>query len=91
MIYSFVCPIPCNHETKVFAEDEDDATMKLVMAGALRCRNAKYLCHCEKAQRNMYRISEENLKKIVRTCMREEPGKQEDYHRILAALYEQVS
>ena len=88
MIYSFVCPIPCDHETKVHAKNEDDATIKLVMAGALRCRNAKYLCRCEKAQRNMYRMSEENLKKIVRTCMQEEPEKQEDCHRILAVLNE---
>ncbi|HLA28657.1 MAG TPA: hypothetical protein VJZ49_12265 [Syntrophales bacterium] len=87
MTFSFVCPVPCSHEIRVYAENDDDALIELMVAGALRCRNTKYRCHCEKAQRDMPPISEEKLKQIVKTCMREEDEKQEGYNGILASLY----
>jgi predicted house-cleaning NTP pyrophosphatase (Maf/HAM1 superfamily) len=91
MIFSFTCPVPCNHEIKVDAKNDDDASIKLMTAGALRCRNAKYLCHCEKTQRNMSQISEEKLKKIVRTCMQEEHEEPEGYNGIFISSYESAS
>lgn len=87
MTYSFVCPIPCNNEIRVYSENGDDAAIELITAGALRCRNTKYRCHCEKAQRDMSPISEEKLKQIVRICMWEESEKQEGHNGILVSLY----
>lgn len=87
MTYSFVCPIPCNHEIRVYAENEDDAAMELIRAGALRCRNASYRCRCEKIKHDMSPIPGENLKRIVRTCIREEREEQEDCNGIPASLH----
>ena len=72
MTYSFSCPIPCNHDILIDAENDNDATIRFIMEGAFRCRNAKYHCHCEKAQHRFPPMSEEQLKKIVKTCLREE-------------------
>lgn len=74
MTHSFVCPIPCNHEIRVSAKNDDHAVIDLIEAGALRCRNIKYRCRCEKAQHDMSPISEQELKQIVRICMLFEPG-----------------
>lgn len=87
MTYSFECPFPCNYEIRVDAINNEDAVIKLITAGAIRCRNIKYRCHCEKAQHDMLPISDEKLKQIVRTCMRGEHEKQEDYNGILASLH----
>jgi len=72
MTYSFACPVPCNYEIKVDAEDSDDAIKKIIMAGAIRCRNINNRCYCEKANHHMPPIKEEQLRNIVRLCMKEE-------------------
>jgi hypothetical protein len=72
MTYSFACPVPCNYEIKVDAKNGDDAINKIIMAGAIRCRNIKNRCHCEKANHNMPPIKEEQLRNIVQLCMKEE-------------------
>lgn len=80
MTYSFICPAPCNNKIVVYADNDDDAASKLVKAGALRCRNDKYRCHCEHAWQDMQSISEENLKNIVMMCMQEEQEQSNDYN-----------
>ena len=87
MTYSLTCPAPCDHEIRVDAENDDEAVNKLLTAGAFRCRNAKYRCHCKMAPHNMSPVSEEELKRMVRVCMCEEQGKQEDYNGVLARLH----
>jgi hypothetical protein len=72
MTYSFSCPVPCTYEIKVDATNGDDAINKIIIAGAMSCRNINNRCHCEKASHNMPPIKEEQLKNIVRLCMREE-------------------
>ena len=75
MIYSFVCPVPCNYKIRVDAKNDDDAIKKIIMAGAIRCRNVRNQCHCEKANHNMPPMKEEQLRNIVRLCMKEECDK----------------
>jgi len=72
--YSFVCPVPCSREIRVEAKDNLDAVDKIIMAGAISCRNGKNQCFCEKAQFSMPPIPEEQLKSIVSLCMREGNG-----------------
>jgi hypothetical protein len=72
MTYSFACPVPCNYKIKVNAINGDDAINKIIMAGAISCRNSNNRCHCKKANHNMPPIKEEQLRNIVRLCMREE-------------------
>ena len=78
MTYSFLCPTPCNHEILVDAENDATAVMKLMKAGALRCRNAKYQCRCEQSQYSLSPIPDEKLKRIVRMCMRVKKGDKDD-------------
>ena len=91
MTYSFVCPTPCNQKIRVYAENDEDAAIELITAGALCCRNTKYRCYCKEAQPGMSPISEEKLKQIVKTCMEEENQKQEDYNGIIASMYGEVT
>jgi len=84
MIYSFLCPMPCNHEILIDAENDHDATTKLMLAGALRCRNAKYRCHCEKSKHYTSPMSEADLKRTIRMCMCEKP---KDWDGQSAAAY----
>lgn len=84
MIYSFVCPIPCYQEILIDAINDDDAVIRLITAGALRCRNARYRCRCDKSQRSMSPIADQELKRIVRICMQEKQG---DYEGALASSY----
>ena len=72
MTYSFACPAPCNYEIRVDAKNGDDAIKKIIMAGAIRCRNINNRCHCEKTNHNMPPIKEDQLKNIVQLCMKEE-------------------
>jgi hypothetical protein len=85
MTYTFECPIPCNREIRVDAKNDEDAVTKLIGAGALCCRNAKFRCHCEKTGQNMSSLSEENIKQIVSMSMREACGKREEDIGILAS------
>jgi hypothetical protein len=72
MIYSFACPAPCNREIKVDAHDNLDAVEKIIMAGAISCRNINSQCSCNHAQVDMSPIPEEQLRNIVGLCLREE-------------------
>ncbi len=73
MIYSFLCPMPGDHEISIDAENDDDAAMKLMLAGALRCRNAKYRCHCKKSKHDTSPTSEAVLRRTVKMCMCKKP------------------
>ena len=72
MTYSFACPTPCNREIKVDANDNFDAVEKIIMAGAISCRNIDNQCRCKNAHRDMSPIPGEELRRIVGLCMREE-------------------
>ena len=73
MNYSFACPIPCNREIKVDASDNLDAIEKIIMAGGLSCRNINNNhCNCKQAYDHLSPIPEEELRRIVSLCMREE-------------------
>ena len=72
MTYSFACPIPCNREIKVDARDNVEAVKKIIVAGAISCRNINNQCNCKQAHFNMPPIPEEQLQHIVSLCMREE-------------------
>jgi hypothetical protein len=72
MIYSFICPPPCNREIIVEAKNNMDAVDKIIMSGAISCRNSKYKLYCEKYHFNMPPIPMEQLKNIVGLYMREE-------------------
>ncbi len=68
--YSFTCPFPCTNKINVDAENRDDAVMKIVMAGAMSCRNLTYQCYCEKSNVNLYPIPDEELISTVNHQMR---------------------
>ncbi|MHB9098155.1 MAG: hypothetical protein ACYC5X_10090 [Syntrophales bacterium] len=72
MIYSFACPAPCDREIKVEAHDNLDAVEKIIMAGAISCRNSDSQCGCSHARVELSPIPEEQLRHIVSLCMREE-------------------
>ncbi|MBP8746172.1 MAG: hypothetical protein KBH86_13745 [Syntrophorhabdus sp.] len=74
MIYSFACPVPCNYEIRVEAKNGEDAVTRFIRAGAIRCRNVRKGCFCESAKYNFPPLQEEQLKNIVRLCMKEECG-----------------
>lgn len=84
MTYSFLCPTPCNHEILVDAENDATAVVKLMKAGALRCRNAAYQCRCEQSLNYLSPMPDEKLRRIVRMCMR---VKKEDKNSILATSH----
>jgi hypothetical protein len=70
--YSFTCPVPCDYEIKVNAKNNDDAVNAIIWAGAMRCRNSEKDCHCDKARLSMPPMPREQLRSIVRLCMKEE-------------------
>ncbi len=72
MTYSFACPAPCNREITVDAHDTLDAVEKIIMAGAISCRNGDNRCVCSHARIDMSPMPEEELRGIVSLCMREE-------------------
>jgi len=71
MKYLFACPAPCNHVIVVEAANTEAAVSKLLIAGALHCRNVRYQCRCEKAQSQTTPIPEEKLRQIVKICLTE--------------------
>ena len=74
MTYSFACPVPCDQDIKVHAKNNDDAVNAIIGAGAIRCRNIEKNCHCEKARIQLPPVTAEQLRRIVRLCMKEECG-----------------
>jgi transcription elongation factor Elf1 len=72
IIYSFICPPPCNREIMVEAKNNLEAIDKILMEGAISCRNSGNRSTCEKAHFNMPPIPIEQLKDIVGLYMREE-------------------
>jgi hypothetical protein len=72
MTYSFACPVPCDCEIKVHAKNNDEAVNAIITAGAIRCRNIEKNCHCEKAGIPLPPVTAEQLRRIVRLCMKEE-------------------
>lgn len=71
MTYSFACPVPCGYEIKVYAENNDDAINAIIRAGAIRCRNIEQNCRCEKARVHLPPVTAEQLRNIMRLCMKE--------------------
>ena len=86
MTYSFVCPFPCNKELRVDALGNEEAINKLIIAGAIGCRNAQSRYNCEIKLPDMQTMPESKLREIVGSCMREEYDEQEDYTSIMASL-----
>jgi hypothetical protein len=72
MIYSFICPPPCNREIIVEAKNNMDAVDKMITAGAISCRNSENQLSCEKYHFDMPPIPLGQLKNIVGLYMREE-------------------
>jgi hypothetical protein len=71
MIYSFICPRPCDREIIVKAKNKYDAIDKIIMAGAISCRNRGSRCSCEKTHFAMPPMPIDQLKNIVGLCMQE--------------------
>ena len=72
MIYSFLCPFPCNRKIEVDAKDHPDAIDKMLRAGAMRCRNGENRRICERATLALNPMPEEQLKCLVGLCLQEE-------------------
>ena len=72
MVYTFACPVPCNRVIKVYANTDDDAINKLIVAGAMSCRTMSNKKYCEKGRHNMRSLPEEQLRDIVRLSMESE-------------------
>lgn len=72
MTYSFACPVPYDHEITVHAKNNDDAVNAIIRAGAIRCRNIEQDCSCEKSRIQLPPVPAEQLRTIVRLCMKEE-------------------
>jgi len=69
--YLFRCPPPCDREVMVEAKNKRDAIDKMIMAGAMSCRNSEDQRICEKAHVDMPSMPVERLKNIVALYMRE--------------------
>lgn len=72
MNYSFACPAPCHREIQVDANDHLDAVEKIILAGAMSCRNIHNRSSCKHARLDMPPIPEEKLRHIVSLCVQEE-------------------
>ena len=72
MNYLFTCPVPCNREIKVDARDNVEAVEKIILAGAISCRNINNRRYCEQAHFYLSPIPKEQLRYIVTLSMREE-------------------
>lgn len=72
MNYLFACPAPCKREITVDANDHSEAVEKIILAGAISCRNSDNQCSCRHARLDMPPIPGEQLRRIVSLCMREE-------------------
>lgn len=72
MVYAFACPVPCHRIIKVHANSDDEAIDKIIVAGALSCRNMTHRKHCEEGCRHMPSFSAERLREIVRLSMEAE-------------------
>jgi len=71
-LYSFMCPSPCNREIMVEANNRHDAIDKIILAGAISCRNSTCNCMCERAHFDMPPITIEQLKTIISLSIRGE-------------------
>jgi len=69
MIYRFVCPSPCKREIIINADDDAEAIMKIIAAGALSCRNMACRSYCEIYHKAMPSLPENRLREIVRVSM----------------------
>jgi hypothetical protein len=71
MVYTFACPVPCRRVIKVYANTEEDAIDKIIVAGAMSCRMANKGV-CEEGHHRMPSLPEERLREIVRLSMETE-------------------
>ena len=78
MNYSFACPAPCNREIKVNANDHFDAVEKIIMTGAMSCRNIHNQCSCKHARLDMPPIPEEKLRHLYQEIVINARPKGED-------------
>jgi hypothetical protein len=69
MVYTFSCPLPCNRVIKVDANNDDDAVIKIITAGAIRCRSIMKSSCQEKHTNYLPPLNEKNLKEIVMFSM----------------------
>ena len=72
MTYSFACPYPCNRVIRVEAKNFLEAIDKILMAGAMSCRNSRNQFICENLHFEIPPIPDSHLKRIVKLCTREE-------------------
>jgi hypothetical protein len=68
MVYTFACPVPCRRVIKVYANTEEDAIDKMIVAGAMSCRMANKKA-CEEGHHRMPSLPEDRLREIVRLSM----------------------
>jgi hypothetical protein len=71
MVYKFACPVPCRRIIKVYANTEEDAIDKIIVAGAMSCRMANKRA-CEEGHHRMPSLPEDRLREIVRLSMETE-------------------
>ena len=71
MIYTFACPVPCRRVIKVYANTEEDAIDKIIVAGAMSCRMANKRA-CEEGHHRMPSLPEDRLREIVRLSIETE-------------------
>jgi hypothetical protein len=72
MVYTFACPVPCNRVIEVYANTDDDAINKMIVAGAMSCRNMANQKYCEMDRYDMPSLPEAQLREIVRLSMEAE-------------------
>jgi hypothetical protein len=70
--YSFTCPLPCNRAFKAVANDPLEAAKKIIQEGAFGCRHSDHRRRCTGVHPDLTPIPEEQLKRIVSLCLREE-------------------
>ena len=72
MVYTFACPVPCYRVIKVYANTDDDAINKIIVAGAMSCRSMSNQKFCEKGHHDMPSLPEGQLREIIRLSMETE-------------------
>jgi hypothetical protein len=74
MTYSFACPYPYKREIRVDANDNPEAVEKIIMAGAISCRNIGDHYSCKQNHFDMSLLPGDQLRWIVSLCMLEDPN-----------------
>ena len=69
MLYTFSCPAPCKKIVQIEAFDDEEAIDKIIIEGAMLCRNMKSNVRCSESPTLMSPLSDMHLREVIRLSM----------------------